>query len=317
VRAVDLEGRERVVMPSTGNLTLQDVAPGGHLLLTQSSQRLMLMVKAADQEKPRDLSWMDGSLLADLSEDGTSVLFLETGGSQATRTKGAIYLRHTDGSPAVRLAEGSVSRLSPDGKWAIAAPGTGFSNELILLPTGAGDPVKVPLGGLVLTGDPLWFPDGKSLLLRGHVQAHKDRLWTLALPAGAPREITPEGIGPVDLVSPDGKLVAVADPAGKLTLYPVDGGSARPVAGADPADTPIGWKSDGSAIYVYQPRENPCVVRLLDLKTGARTAWKPLTPPDPAGVGPIISAHVTGDGRAYAYNYGIDLDDLYLADGVQ
>ncbi|MCA1826734.1 MAG: serine/threonine-protein kinase [Myxococcales bacterium] len=316
VHAVDLEGRERVVMPSTGNLTLQDVTPGGHLLLSQSSLRLMLMAKPKDQEKPRDLSWMDGSVLADLSEDGKTLVFLEAGEAQAAQKKGAIYLRPTDGSPAMRLAEGSVSRLSPDGKWVIAAPGADFSTELMLLPTGAGDAVKVPLGGVTLAGDPLWFPDGKSILLRGHKEKEKDRLWALSLPAQAPRPVTPEGIGGVDLVSPDGKLVAVADPEGKLTLYPVDGGSPRPVAGANPADTPIGWKSDGSAIFAYQPRERPCVVRLLDLKSGARTPWKPLTPPDPAGVGPIIYAKVTGDGQSYAFNYEINLHDLYFVDGV-
>jgi hypothetical protein len=259
---------------------------------------------------------MDGSVLADLSEDGKTLLFLEAGEAQAAQKKGAIYLRPTDGSPAVRLAEGSVSRLSPDGQWVIASPGADFSTELILLPTRAGEPVKVPLSGVRLAGDPLWFPDGTQLLLRGHKEKEKDRLWALDLKGGPPRPLTPEGIGGVDLVSPDGKLAAVADPAGKLTLYPVAGGDPRPMAGAEPADTPIGWKADGSALYVYQAREKPALIRVLDLKTGARRPWKPLVLPDPAGTGPIFSAHVTGDGESYAYNYDINLHDLYLVDGV-
>ncbi|TMA32929.1 MAG: hypothetical protein E6J88_01620, partial [Deltaproteobacteria bacterium] len=44
VHAVDLEGRERVVLPSTGNLTLQDITAGGHVLLSQSSHRMVLML---------------------------------------------------------------------------------------------------------------------------------------------------------------------------------------------------------------------------------------------------------------------------------
>ena len=57
---------------------------------------------------------------------------LETGVAQ--RSSAAIYLRPTDGAPAVKLGQGSVSRISPDGKWVLAAPGTEFSRELVMLP---------------------------------------------------------------------------------------------------------------------------------------------------------------------------------------
>ena len=244
-------------MPSTGNLTLQDVTPGGHVLLSQSSLRLTLMVKAKDQPAPRDLSWMDGSWLADLSDDGKTLVFLESGESQAAQQKGAIYLRPTDGSPAVRLAEGSVSRLSPDGRFVIAAPGADFNTGLMLLPTRAGEPVKVPVAGLAITADPIWFPDGKRILLRAHKEKERDRLWAVALEGGAQRPVTPEGIGLPMLISPDGRLAAVPDPQGKLTLYPIDAGAPRPVAGADAEDVPIGFRSDGAAIFVYRRGERP------------------------------------------------------------
>jgi hypothetical protein len=200
----------------------------------------------------------------------------------------------------------------------IAAEGGTFAavSELLLLPTGAGEAVKVPLGGLKPAGDPLWFPDGKAILLRGQKAKEKSRLWKLPLDGGAPSPLTPEGIGVTDLVSPDGKLLAVADPAGKLSLYPVAGGDPRPVPGAQPADIPIGWKSDGTALFTYQWDENPRQIRTLDLRTGARTPWRTMAIPDPAGAGPIVYAKVTGDGQAYTYNYEIDLDDLYLVDGV-
>ena len=34
--------------------------------------------------------------------------------------KYAVYIRKTDGSPAIRLGEGNGLSLSPDGKWALA-----------------------------------------------------------------------------------------------------------------------------------------------------------------------------------------------------
>jgi len=51
----------------------------------------------------------------------------------------AVYLRKTDGSPAVLLGEGGAVALSPDGKWAIVQP-QGSPTQLKLLPTGAGEP---------------------------------------------------------------------------------------------------------------------------------------------------------------------------------
>ena len=316
LRAVDLEGHERVILPSTGNLTLQDVTPAGHVLMTQSSLRLMLMEQTRGSRSPRELSWMDGSVLADLSNDGKTLLFLEAGESQAAAKKGAIYLRPTDGSPATRLGEGSASRLSPDGRFVLAAPGADFSTELMLLPTRAGDAQAVPLPGLTLAGDPLWFPDGKRILARGHLQGAKDRLWVLDVQGGAPGALTPEGAGASYLVSPDGALVAAQDAKGALLLYPVAGGDPRPVPGATPADALVGWKADGSALFVYQRREKPATVRLLSLATGEKVPWMPLTQPDGAGAGRVFAVHVTPDGEAAAYNYEINLHDLYLVDGV-
>jgi len=60
--------------------------------------------------KERDLSWFDWSLMGDMSADGRTVLFSESGegGGQGYST----FLRATDGSPAVRLGEGSGATLA-------------------------------------------------------------------------------------------------------------------------------------------------------------------------------------------------------------
>ncbi len=318
VHAVDLRGRERLVMPSTGNLTLQDVSPSGRLLLSQTSLRWALMVSRKDQP-PRDLSWMDGSVFADLSEDGSTVLFLEVGVAQAAQKMGsAIYLRKTDGSPAIKLGEGSVSRLSPDGRFVLAAPGSDFSGELLLLPTGSGETRKVPLGGVTLSGDPLFFPDGQRLLLRGRAEGGKDRLFVLDPGAGGKTQpVTPEGAGENYLLSPDGKQLVADDAQHRLMLYRIAGGEPRAVPGLQPADVPVGWTADGSALFVYQPREFPAVVRRLSLATGEKQLVKPLFQPDPAGTGRIFAARVTADGNAFAWNYEINLNDLYLVEGVR
>jgi hypothetical protein len=267
---------------------------------------------------PRDLSWMDGSILADLSDDGTTLLVLEVGVAQASRGGSAIYLRKTDGSPAVKLGEGSVSRLSPDGRFVLAAPGGEFAGELQLLPTGTGDAVKVPLGPVTLSGDPLFFPDGKRLLLRGHEGKSPDRLWALELPQGAPKPITPEGVGDTYLLSPDGKQLVASDAHGGLLLRTVAGDELRKLAVVQREEIAAGWSADGKSLFlVGQRHDGPPRIERLVLATGERQPWRTLFQPDPAGAGTILGAHVAPDGQSYAYNYDLSLNDLYLVDGVQ
>src|SRR5262249_32250922 len=156
-------------------------------------------------------------------------LSLEVGVSQ--RAGSAIYLRRTDGSLALKLGQGSVSRLSPDGKFVLAAPGAEFAKELQLLPTGTGDAVNVPLADVVLSGDPVWFPDGKRVLLRGHQGEGKDRLFALELPSGKPQPVTPEGTSNNYALSPDGARLVAADAQGQLVIQPALGGAGEKVAG--------------------------------------------------------------------------------------
>ena len=80
----------------------------------------------ANDAKQHELSWLDYTYPADLSADGKTLLFDEEGGGGAldySKSGGltyAVYIRKTDGSPAVLLGEGGAVALSPDGKWVIA-----------------------------------------------------------------------------------------------------------------------------------------------------------------------------------------------------
>ena len=65
------------------------------------------------------------------------ILFVEMSYGQPRNT--AIYLRKTDGSPAVRLGDGNRPLLSPDGKWVACIVSDGPKTKLTLLPTGAGE----------------------------------------------------------------------------------------------------------------------------------------------------------------------------------
>jgi hypothetical protein len=102
------------------------------------------MAIVGKEAKERDLSWFDYSYPGDLSSDGKKLLFDEegSGGGLAYSKSGgltyAVYVRKTDGSPAILLGEGAALALSPDGKW-VVAQSPGSPAQLRLLPTGVGD----------------------------------------------------------------------------------------------------------------------------------------------------------------------------------
>ena len=73
--------------------------------------------------KERDLSWLDWSTPGDLSADGRTVLFAETG--EGGGPKYAVYLRKTDNSPAIRLSEGIGHGVVAG--WKVGARATQYS----------------------------------------------------------------------------------------------------------------------------------------------------------------------------------------------
>jgi Tol biopolymer transport system component len=118
--AVDLKGRQRVLYRATGDATLLDVSRDGRMVLArQNNEREMRAFRHGDKEE-RDLSWLDWTIPRDISADGSTVLFDESGFGGGQNY--SVFIRKTDGSPAVRLGEGNAQALSPDGKWAISVP---------------------------------------------------------------------------------------------------------------------------------------------------------------------------------------------------
>jgi eukaryotic-like serine/threonine-protein kinase len=320
--AVTLDGRERVVARMPGTLVLMDTWRDGRVLLTRASWRRELVGVFADATKERDLSWLDYSYPADLSSDGKTLLFDEEGGggglaySKSGGLTYAVYIRKTDGSPAILLGEGAALALSPDEKWVMSQP-PGSPAQLRLLPTRAGAPRELTKDSVNHTWA-RWFPDGKQIVFSGNEPGRGVRLYLYDVASGKSRAITPEGVNATAFfLSPDSQLVAGIGPDQKGYLYPVSGGEPRPISGLDPEEQPITWNTDGHALYIYQPGELPAKVYRLDLQTGQKTLWKQLMPSDPAGVeslGPIL---LTPDAKACVYGYHRILSDLYLVEGLK
>ncbi len=320
--AVTLDSKERMVLRLPGALMLLDIAKDGRVLLMRASWRRELIGVSGSDFMERELSWLDYSYPADLSADGKNLLFDEEGGGGAlsySKSGGlsyAVYLRKTDGSPAVLLGEGGARALSPDGKWVVAVT-QDSPTQLKLLTTGAGEPKE-------LTKDNVnhafahWFPDGKRVLFSGNEPGKGVRLYVYDMASGKSQAITPEGVnGTRFVISPDSQWVAGIGPDQKGYLYSVTGGEPRLINGLNPGEQPITFSSDGRSLYIYQPGELPARVDRLDMQTGQRVRWKQLMPSDPAGVeniGPIL---LTPDAKNCVYGYHRMLADLYLVEGLK
>jgi len=311
--AVNLSGAVRLMARVPGELTLLDVRRDGNVLLTRGNDRAGLIGLGPGDAKERDLSWLDWSVPGDLSNDGKTVLFGETG--EGGGPKYAVYLRKTDGSPAIRLSEGIGLGLSPDGKWAITRPNS-VPAPLMLQPTGVGDASP-------LSHDSInhlwarWLPDGKEVVFSGNEPGHGFRFYIESPEEGKPHPISPEGVNPSIVISPKGDFVASVGPDGKPYLYPTHGGEPVGVPGMEPGEVPTGWAGDGRSIYVFRFGEIPAKVFEVELATGRRKLWKELVPADAAGIDTIRGITLTPDAKAYVYGYIRTLSDLYLVEGLK
>jgi hypothetical protein len=281
LRAVSLSGRERVLLRTPASNSVLDVAADGGVLIEQHMPTEQISVQAPDESREKDLSWLDLSYACDLSADGRTLLFDESGAGAGDVYR--LFLRGTDGSPPIRLSDGCCGSLSPDGHWALSLLNKS-SPHFILVPTKSGDSAPVRLDSLV-PRKAWFFPDGKRLLVLGEEPGHGLRFYAKDVADGAPRPITPEGIrvSAVRPISPDGGRVLAQGPEGDLRTYPVAGGEARIVPGAGPGDRPVQWSSDGRGVYVVERKGLLHSVFRIDVETGRRILWKEITPSDPAG----------------------------------
>jgi eukaryotic-like serine/threonine-protein kinase len=316
--SVTLSGRQRLLADVPGNMTLFDVAKDGRALVEQNDERMEMSVFSPGAQAERRLTWLDWSLLSDISDDGKTVLFTESGAGGGPDY--SVYLRNLDGSPAVRLGEGEALALSPDGQWAVVDhPHDPAPDQLFLLPTGAGESRQLTSGSFDhLT--PSWLPDSKSVIFIGLAKGHLPRIYIQSIDGGEARAITPEGFAiPHHAVSPDGKSFLAAEVTfgkgvARDVIFPIAGGEPRIVSGWMKSDVPIRWSSDGRAIYAYEQgtTTSPSRIFRVDLATGQRTLVKEWMPADVAGFAAWTTVGITPDGKTIVYSYGRALSNLYL-----
>ena len=313
--AVTLSGKVRTVLDLPMGITLQDIAPDGHVLFALNSKRLAMGFSTLGSKEDMELSWHDWNIAKDISRDGQFVLFEDA--SEAAGPGYAVALRRLDGTLPVRLGDGSAGGLSPDGKWAISIS-TRHPEQLTLLPTGPGQPRSVDLSGLehIQSGWARFLADGQRIIANGNEQGHAARCYMMDLAGKKPKAVTPEGTlcGPS---SPDSRFVVGVGPNSAVAIYPLGDASARLIPRLEAGFLPVQWSNDGSLLYGYHIGELPGRVYKLDIASGKQTMIQELHPGTPAGIVMVAPVQVSRDGTRFAYSYNQTLSVLCLVSGLR
>ena len=308
--AVTLSGAQRMVSQTGGMIVMQDVARDGRVLLTTVNSRLGIHYLPPNGAPQRDLAWLDSSLMYDLSNDAQSIVFVELSSGQGRNS--AIYLRKTDGSPAIQLGSGNRPSLSPDGKWVACIHHEADRSSLMLLPTGPGESRFPKIEGMHFDGVE-WFPDNKRILFTGNETGHATRTWMYDLDTNRSTPLTTEGTRGIR-VSPDGKWFITVDPH-KLLLSPVGGGDSKTIAELQ-GESVVRWSGDGRYLFLQQREPASIKISRLDVTTRRKEPWLVVKVPEPGAqfLGPLA---LSADGKSYAITFQRDLANLFLVRGLK
>jgi eukaryotic-like serine/threonine-protein kinase len=303
---VDRRGRDRALVRSAGRLDLFDVAQSGRALVANEDVFTGIVAVPPGETRERDVSWLDGSWIRDISLDGKTLLFDEEGsGGGATAH---VYLRAIDGAPAIDLGEGHAVALSPDGRTALARQRFTNPPRLILYSTGAGEPRPLRTGNVEPSERAAFLPDGKRIVFVGHEGNRPMRTWLFD--GGRIAAITPEGVTGT-VVTPDGKALLAHRRGGEWAFLPIGGGAPGPAV-LDADEWPLRVRSDGRVIFAAKDRD----IISVDIDGGNRATVYTLGAPPPGNIyttPPVVSAN----GAAYAYTYNTISTQLFVVEGLR
>jgi serine/threonine protein kinase/Tol biopolymer transport system component len=316
--AVSRTGKKRFIAASPGEMSLMDISKAGQILFLHGRQQIGVLALAAGETRERDLSAMDWSRSPILSNDGKTMVFSEEG--EGGGPGYSVFLVKTDGSSTpTRLGEGEAIAISSDGKWVLAGLIRLTPIELVLLPTGAGEPRHLKTAGLNVELYGSFLPGDKTIVFGASALGHPRRTFELDLSGGDPKPVSPEGM-PAGIPSPDGKQLIVFQQGKPPALLSREDGAIHPIPGAEPGDNPLEWSSDGRSLFLKprrpddQSRLTDRVVR-LDLATGRRETWRDTRPADTSAMTSAGVSAITPDGKTLAFTYTRNNNDLYAVDG--
>jgi hypothetical protein len=313
IHAVTLSGRQRTVYCGTAATRILDIAASGRALLsTEEARGTMAMVEHGSNQE-RDLSWLSYSYGPRLSRDGSEVLFTDL--SEESGNDYSVYVRKSDGSPAIRLTGGGYGTdISPDGKWAIVLLPDDPAHRLQIVPVGPGQARALQWDGMKPRWAQ-WFPDGHRILLIAS-QSGEQSVYLTDVDGSTPKRLSP-GDAPYAAVAPDGQSFISTVDREAFVIRSLSDGSSKPIPGIQDGEQPIGW-ADSKHVFVQPPTATGQNIYKLDIESGRRELWQAITPKDATGLRPMnVPIAITPDGRWMAFGWRTQLGQLYSSDTLK
>ncbi len=314
VHAANLSGQDRTVHCGTAATRIHDVSASGRALLSTEDHRVTMVVVQHGSGDERDLSWLDAPSLPFLSDDGSEMLFTDQSGMAGTDY--AVYVRKTDGSPAVRIGGGGFgSAISPDGKLALIALPGDLQGRIQIVSVGPGQARMLSLAGFTPQWA-RWFHDGVHILLSASEAGKSVSLYVTDVSGATPKMVS-SGFTVWAGASPDGKSIYTMQ-NGDWVVKSLTDGSSKPIPGVHNPEYPISFAADSKYLYTQSPNETGLTIYKVNADTGAREVWQVIKPKEQIGLAPIsLPTGITPDGKWIAFTYGTDLGQLYRSDTLK
>jgi dipeptidyl aminopeptidase/acylaminoacyl peptidase len=322
IYGVTLAGERRQVLESAGGIIIYDVAPDGRWLAARDDISRSMMVKAPGAAAEANLSWLDFSSPVKLTKDGKKLLFTEESGALGSNY--AVALRGTDGSPVVKLGEGTAFDLSPDGRLALGLIPHTSRDDLVLYPTGAGEARRLEPGSIERYTSGHWFADGTRIAVCGNSPNRPNHCFEQDVKGGALRPLFAD---PADDAwpSPDGMRVLIhlnqretSNGNDSSWVVSAKSGAPHPVASIrNSIDTVVGWSSDNNSALVYHQDGATLTLSRVDLATGKRDVVRTLRVAGAAGTTRLRALVIADNPEVYGYEVARQLSRLFLIRGAR
>ena len=302
-------GRPRVVYVLPDSFALQSISSDGErVLLISNADRTSLTVRQAGSP-PRDLSWLRWTFVADLSADGRSVLFFDTGAS--TKTAG-LWMRPLEGGDAGRVSDGATGRFSPDGRYVVST--LGEPPQLVLTPLGGGHPQTLTRGEASHSAPAF---AGPTTILFVRSEKGESGVYRIETDGTGLRSLSAPGC---DLPAADTlaqRFLCVGGERNRtLFVHPMAGGPGRKVY-----ELPrpgrfryARWSTSGDLIYVVTAQRE---FLTLQASTGVVRSRETLPVPGSESYDTLFSASFNGDASVQAYSVARFSAGLYLGEGLR
>ncbi len=321
LRAVDLHGKERMLLSSPVRLHLHDISKDQSVLLSVEDYRDQQILSDIATGKIRDVSSFPFQITEALSSDG-KVLLLNTYVAGANSDYN-LYTQRTDGSAPAMIGQGAGLGLSFDGKWAVALNPLNLQ-ELRIIPTGVGEAhtLAAPPGLKYLGAT--WMPDGKHVLIAAAAPGRAPATYLQEVATGTVRQVTSEGkyLASSDQefsrVSADGKYCITTDGENHFWVQPIEGGEPREIKGLSESDLPLEWHNDSQNIFFERGVGMDSVdIYDVNLATGQQKSWTHFAPADKSAILSLRHPVITPNGEHALYVVERIFSTLFVATGIR